>query len=249
MYHGEMLHCTNLKNDSPDSKKTLEDAEESRLKMRNKMVQLNYGKLNALYKTFVPQQEPYVIFRVESSNSVRRPKSKDTKSKNRVLKNTNDKSSSAHVQKMVKRALSTTPVATKSMNIGATSVVVKSRLSASKTPKATNKVIQLVLWIVDSGCSKHMTEYYATSSTEVPDISATNTLDNDDTFSSSSIIIEEDETPQIVSLSAKPVATEPNTLVLNENANELVQEDVAKLDGNVFYNPLQILKSKKLSHL
>nr|GEW93596.1 hypothetical protein [Tanacetum cinerariifolium] len=92
-------------------------------------------------------------------------------------------------------------------------------------------------------------KYYATSSTEVPDNSATNTLDNDDTFSSSSIIIEEDETPQIVSLSAKPVATEPNTLVLNENTDELVQEDVAELDGNVFYNPLQILKSKKLSHL
>ncbi|GJT45780.1 hypothetical protein Tco_0954495, partial [Tanacetum coccineum] len=37
---------------------------------------------------------------VESSNSVRKPKSKDTKSKNRVLKNTNDKSSSAHVWKV-----------------------------------------------------------------------------------------------------------------------------------------------------
>ncbi|GKB90605.1 hypothetical protein Tco_0962877 [Tanacetum coccineum] len=37
---------------------------------------------------------------VEGSNSVRRPKSKDTKSKNRVLKNTNDKSSSAYVRKM-----------------------------------------------------------------------------------------------------------------------------------------------------
>ncbi|GJU85625.1 hypothetical protein Tco_1293171 [Tanacetum coccineum] len=37
---------------------------------------------------------------VESSNSVRRPKSKDTKSKNRVLKNTNDKSSTAHIRKM-----------------------------------------------------------------------------------------------------------------------------------------------------
>ncbi|GJZ95059.1 hypothetical protein Tco_0667262 [Tanacetum coccineum] len=37
---------------------------------------------------------------VESSNSVRRPKSKDTKSKNRVLKNTNDKSSFAHDRKM-----------------------------------------------------------------------------------------------------------------------------------------------------
>ncbi|GJV53425.1 hypothetical protein Tco_1449166 [Tanacetum coccineum] len=60
MYHGEMLHSTNLKIDSPDSEETLEDAKEIRLKMRNKMVQLDYGKLNALYETFVPQQEPSV---------------------------------------------------------------------------------------------------------------------------------------------------------------------------------------------
>ncbi|GJY17381.1 integrase, catalytic region, zinc finger, CCHC-type containing protein, partial [Tanacetum coccineum] len=37
---------------------------------------------------------------VESFNSVRRPKSKDTKSKDRVLKNINDKRPSAHVWKM-----------------------------------------------------------------------------------------------------------------------------------------------------
>ncbi|GJY62295.1 hypothetical protein Tco_0462952 [Tanacetum coccineum] len=57
MYHGEMLHSSSLKIDSLDFEETLEDAKESRLKMRNKMVQLNYGKLNALYETFVPQQE------------------------------------------------------------------------------------------------------------------------------------------------------------------------------------------------
>ncbi|GJY90360.1 hypothetical protein Tco_0505556 [Tanacetum coccineum] len=43
MYHGEMLQSTNLKIDSPDSEETLEDAKESRLKMRNKMIQLDYG--------------------------------------------------------------------------------------------------------------------------------------------------------------------------------------------------------------
>ncbi|GJQ93065.1 retrovirus-related pol polyprotein from transposon TNT 1-94 [Tanacetum coccineum] len=346
MYHGEMLYNTKLKIDSHDSEKTLEDAEESRLKMRNKTVQLDYEKLNALYETFVPKKEPsveqtYFSFPstshecsesnefmsdlqiskmlneskllkkfenmnwaindlrdrigvailedrtrrwmsdsqnslrefyetdvipmsvslsktlkelqqelieevktshftfytkkqaksktkcecVESSNSVRRSKSKDTKSKNRVLNNTNDKSSSAHVQKVsssvsidsnkretmnstvfqsnasvldtktvnvvnecsnivcvscgkdvfmlshekcvahyalsrdyrVKRSLFTTLVAAKSKNLGATSVVAKSRLSVAKTQTATNKVIQLVLWIVDSRFSKHMT--------------------------------------------------------------------------------------------
>nr|GEX35717.1 hypothetical protein [Tanacetum cinerariifolium] len=60
IYHGEMLHSTNLKIDSPDSEETFEDTKESRLKMRNKMIQLNYGKLNTLYETFVPQQEPSI---------------------------------------------------------------------------------------------------------------------------------------------------------------------------------------------
>ncbi|GJT51012.1 retrovirus-related pol polyprotein from transposon TNT 1-94 [Tanacetum coccineum] len=57
----------------------------------------------------------------------------------------------------VKRALFTSLVAAKSKGLGATSVVAKSRFSVAKTLAATNKVIQLVLWIVDSGCSKHMT--------------------------------------------------------------------------------------------
>ncbi|GJX93540.1 retrovirus-related pol polyprotein from transposon TNT 1-94 [Tanacetum coccineum] len=145
---------------------------------------------------------------VENSISVRRPKSKDIKSNDRVLKNTNDKRSSAHVRKMsssvsidsnkretmhlnvcqsnasvlntnsvnavndglniicvscgkdvflfshkkcvaryalsrdskVKRALFTTPIAARSNNLGATSIVAKSRLSVAKTPTATNKV-------------------------------------------------------------------------------------------------------------
>ncbi|GJY36776.1 retrovirus-related pol polyprotein from transposon TNT 1-94 [Tanacetum coccineum] len=81
-------------------------------------------------------------------------------------------------------------------------------------------------------------EYYATSTPEVSDNSAANTLDNKDTPSSSSIVVEEDEAPQIVSSSAEPVDTEQNTPILNENTDELVQEDVAEFDGNVFYNPL-----------
>nr|GEV02886.1 hypothetical protein [Tanacetum cinerariifolium] len=82
-------------------------------------------------------------------------------------------------------------------------------------------------------------EYYMTSPPEVSDNSAENTLDNEYNSSSSSIVVEDDEAPQIVSSSAELVAIEPNTPVLNENADELVQEDFAELDGNVFYNPLQ----------
>ncbi|GKB48197.1 hypothetical protein Tco_0898950 [Tanacetum coccineum] len=57
MYEGERLHIIKLIIDSPNSEETLEDAEESRLKMKNKMIQLNYAELNALYETFVPQKE------------------------------------------------------------------------------------------------------------------------------------------------------------------------------------------------
>ncbi|GJX61910.1 hypothetical protein Tco_0294810 [Tanacetum coccineum] len=57
----------------------------------------------------------------------------------------------------VKRALFTSPVAAKSSKLGATPVVAKSRFSVATPSKATNKVIQIVLCIVDSGCSKHMT--------------------------------------------------------------------------------------------
>ncbi|GKA15827.1 hypothetical protein Tco_0695574 [Tanacetum coccineum] len=309
MYNGDMLHCVNLKMDSPDSEETLEDAKESQLKMRNKMVQIYYGKLNALYETFVPQQEfsveqtyflvpsnsdngskskdvtsdlpipkmpkeskllkmfdtigvainglqarinktlledrerrwisdsqnslrdfyntdvilmskslyknlkelkevhemlnifesmeqqvkekspkEYILQNeidrllevsltsVESSNSVRRPKSKDIKSKNRVLKSAyvwkisssviidSNKceikdSNEWHTNASVLNSKTVNAVNdVKFKNVGATSVVGKSRFSVAKTPTTTNKVIQLVLWIVDSGCSKHMTD-------------------------------------------------------------------------------------------
>ncbi|GJU05744.1 hypothetical protein Tco_1122174 [Tanacetum coccineum] len=57
MYDGESLQSTNLIIDTPDSEETLKDAEESRLKMKDKMIQLDYEKLNALYEKFVPQKE------------------------------------------------------------------------------------------------------------------------------------------------------------------------------------------------
>nr|GEW42442.1 Gag-Pol polyprotein [Tanacetum cinerariifolium] len=60
IYDGEKLHSAKLIIDSLDSGETLKDAKESRLKMRNKMVQINYTKLNALYETFVPQQDFFV---------------------------------------------------------------------------------------------------------------------------------------------------------------------------------------------
>ncbi|GJW32651.1 hypothetical protein Tco_0052683 [Tanacetum coccineum] len=123
---------------------------------------------------------------VESSNSVRRPKSKDTKSKDRILKNTNDKRPSTHVRKMSssvsidsnKREImhsnvyqsNASVLNTKTVNTvndGLNIVCVScgkdvfllshEKCVARYALSRNSKVIQLVLWIVDSGCSKHMT--------------------------------------------------------------------------------------------
>ncbi|GJZ38878.1 hypothetical protein Tco_0585441 [Tanacetum coccineum] len=57
MYDGDLIHNNKLVIHTTDSEETLADAEESRNKMRHKMIQIDYEKLNALYETFVPQQE------------------------------------------------------------------------------------------------------------------------------------------------------------------------------------------------
>nr|GEU75695.1 hypothetical protein [Tanacetum cinerariifolium] len=205
---------------------------------------------------------------VESFNSVKSLKSKDSKSKNRVLKNTNDKRSSAHVWNMsssiclsllMKNVLlvmlcleilsrtqmimemihvkfdELTAMASEYNNsesgINSTNFKDSSEDSVSVPSKTYMDNIFVPLY----------EEYYSMSPPEVSDISATNTHDNEDTSSSSSIIIEEDEAPQILSLSVEQVASEPNTLVLNDNADEFVQEDVKEHNKNVFYNPLQTL--------
>ncbi|GJT22017.1 copia protein [Tanacetum coccineum] len=82
-------------------------------------------------------------------------------------------------------------------------------------------------------------EYYPTSSNKVSDNSAANTLDNDHTSSSSSIVVDHDDAPPIVSSSEEQVVIEPNSPVLNEVADEFVQEDVADFDGNTFHNAPQ----------
>ncbi|GJT36571.1 hypothetical protein Tco_0926990 [Tanacetum coccineum] len=57
MYNGKHLKYAGLKVNLPDSKETLEDAEKNRLKMKDKMIPLDYHKLNKLYESFVPQKE------------------------------------------------------------------------------------------------------------------------------------------------------------------------------------------------
>nr|GEV13882.1 hypothetical protein [Tanacetum cinerariifolium] len=123
MYDGERLYNANLLINSPDSEKTLEDA----IKRKNvntkfeksktsgtllfvtsfpkniaiKAKKVSNSKVNAdRSKPVTSHPIPKNEQGVESFNSVRRPKSKDTKSNNRALKNTNAKSLTAHVQRM-----------------------------------------------------------------------------------------------------------------------------------------------------
>ncbi|GKA76393.1 hypothetical protein Tco_0782854 [Tanacetum coccineum] len=79
--------------------------------------------------------------------------------------------------------------------------------------------------------------YYATRTLKVSYNSAANTLDNEDTPSSSSIVVEENEAPQIVTSSKELVANKPTTTVSNKNVDESIQEDLAAFDRNNFYNP------------
>ncbi|GKD70074.1 retrovirus-related pol polyprotein from transposon TNT 1-94, partial [Tanacetum coccineum] len=86
-------------------------------------------------------------------------------------------------------------------------------------------------------CNNSGPEYYATRTPEVSDNSAANTLDNEDTPLSSSIIVEDHDAPQIVSSSKEPIANETTNSVFDNYSNEQVQEDVIELDGNTFINP------------
>nr|GEV88098.1 hypothetical protein [Tanacetum cinerariifolium] len=79
-------------------------------------------------------------------------------------------------------------------------------------------------------------EYYATRTLKVLDNSAVNTLDNEDTPSSSLITVEDHEAPQLVSSLEEPIANEPRTLVSDNHSDEQVQEDVAELERNTFIN-------------
>ncbi|GJU52894.1 gag-pol polyprotein [Tanacetum coccineum] len=209
------------------------------------------------------------------------------------------------VNSSVKRALFTTPTA-KSKNLGATYVVVKSRLSVAKTPATTNKVIQLVP--LDFSLQE---DHFATNSLDMEimvqgNLRYVHNLEGDDLLIDSrdsnlyTIPISEMVASSLVCLMSKAtsikswlwhhmlshlnfgtinqltsndlidgllkfkynkdhlcsacekaeqVATEPNSPVLNANADEYVQEDVADFDENVFYTapPTPVFKEAESS--
>ncbi|GJU80591.1 hypothetical protein Tco_1282956, partial [Tanacetum coccineum] len=63
-------------------------------------------------------------------------------------------------------------------------------------------------------------EDYAPRTSKVLDNSAANTLDNEDTPSSSSIIVEDNDASQIATSSEEPIAQESSTLVLDTHSDE-----------------------------
>ncbi|GKB73261.1 hypothetical protein Tco_0934673 [Tanacetum coccineum] len=92
-------------------------------------------------------------------------------------------------------------------------------------------------------------EYYTPRTQEVIDNSAANTLDNEDTPSSSSIIIEDNDASQIVTSSKEQIKQEPLTPVLNSHSDEQIQEDLEKVDGNTIIHSFETPEFKELSHL
>ncbi|GJR21294.1 hypothetical protein Tco_0969821 [Tanacetum coccineum] len=199
MYDGVRLHSAKLTIDSPDSEETLEDAEESRLKMRNKMVQINYGKLNALYEIFVPQQE----FSVEEtyfsipSTSNNGSESKEVTSDLLIPKMPKEKTSGT--------ILCVTPlpknIAVKAKNVSNT------------------KLRNFIEKFMGTLCFGN--DHFATITGYGDYVQGNLTICH----------------VYYVEGLAEQVATEPNSPVLIENADELDQEDVVEFDGNMFYNP------------
>ncbi|GJR12946.1 hypothetical protein Tco_0795598 [Tanacetum coccineum] len=371
MYDGDMLNSDKLKIHSPDSEETLKDAKEIRNQMKDKIIQVNYDKINGLYETFVPQQElsaeqTYFSIPSTSNNS---SESKDIPSESPVLKMPNENrllkkidklgdalsgfytninktllkdaerrwlsdridrllevsltseirdcallSAAKQTHDLLKDELEKSSNGSKEIQANLLHIIkiLENDFQRSQAQSQVESVVQeckniklefqelfnsikLVLWIVDRGCSKHMTGnlqllrnfvekfmgtvrfgndhfaavclmsratstssrdsnlytifnfeiaasspmYYLTSSHEVSDDSNANTTDNDHTSSSSSIIVDQDDAPPVVSLSDEQIANAPNSPVMNEVADEFVQEDVADFDGYMFHDAPQ----------
>ncbi|GKA18522.1 retrovirus-related pol polyprotein from transposon TNT 1-94 [Tanacetum coccineum] len=89
-------------------------------------------------------------------------------------------------------------------------------------------------------------EYYVPRTLEVLDNSTVNTLENEDTPSSSSIIFKDNDASQIVTSLKEPSVQESLTLVLDTQSDKQIQEDVAKLDGNTIMHSFETPEFKEV---
>ncbi|GKA29103.1 integrase, catalytic region, zinc finger, CCHC-type containing protein [Tanacetum coccineum] len=103
---------------------------------------------------------------MNATSSVKRPKSRDSHVKTSVLDVSKNEAKKEAVYVLIPKSSETTFVApktrfsekaTQSKTLDTTSVASKSKIDEASASKARDKVVQIVLWIVDSCCSKHMT--------------------------------------------------------------------------------------------
>ncbi|GJW11522.1 integrase, catalytic region, zinc finger, CCHC-type containing protein [Tanacetum coccineum] len=101
--------------------------------------------------------------RLSATSRVRRPSNMNLSFKNSVISNTKNSSKKVEVSDRTNKkpdvesknvALNTT---VQSKSLDTTPVVSKAKIVMDTPLSAKNKVVQIVLWIVDSGCSKHIT--------------------------------------------------------------------------------------------
>ncbi|GJV69748.1 hypothetical protein Tco_1485257 [Tanacetum coccineum] len=131
-----------------DTEDTLDDASKSQQKMKEKMNDpiavankqncwtIDYKQINALYKDFVPQKELSAEQKYFPSSFIPSDKTPNATSS-------------------IPTSMPRDDNLLESLDIYY--LFSKPKIDVGSTSKANDKVVQIVLWIVDSGCSKHMT--------------------------------------------------------------------------------------------
>nr|GEW18194.1 retrovirus-related Pol polyprotein from transposon TNT 1-94 [Tanacetum cinerariifolium] len=224
IYNANSLNNNKLKIDLPAYEETLEDTKESKLKMKDKMIPLDYTTLNKLYVSFVPQTEisaeqTYLSPPSTSNTRYNKTPYELINGRNLIFQYfyvfgclcypTNDHD---NLGKMKPKA-----------DIGIFIGYSESSRGFQIYNHRTRKIMKTIhvkfdeLTAMASECNNSGSEYYETRTPEVSNSFVANTLNNKDTPSSSSIIVEEHEGPQLVSSSEEPIANEPTTPVSNNN--------------------------------
>ncbi|GJT04844.1 retrovirus-related pol polyprotein from transposon TNT 1-94 [Tanacetum coccineum] len=148
----------------------VDDASKSQQKMKEKMNDpiavankqncwtIDYQQINDIYKDFVPQKELSVKQKYFPSSFIPSDKTSNATYSIPMEKLENEKVSldfkrwrNLRMRRLVSREL------TQSKSLDTTSVVSKPKIAVGSASKAKHKVVQIIMWIVDSGCSKHMT--------------------------------------------------------------------------------------------
>ncbi|GJS71031.1 retrovirus-related pol polyprotein from transposon TNT 1-94 [Tanacetum coccineum] len=149
LYLASSLGNSDISLNVGDTEDTLDDASKSQQKVYQKMNDpiavankqncwiIDYAQINALYKDFVPQKELSAEKKYFPSSFIHSDKNSNATPS--ILASMPRMNAASSVRRPMNRD----------------SHVKNSVLANSKKP--AKKVVQIILWIVDSGCSKHMT--------------------------------------------------------------------------------------------